>query len=88
MEDLAINTILIMELHMANKLMSNNYKSEGFGKQEFKDELSRVWIKSTKVFVQSSGVFPQTLNLVRLVNVLPQLVDELTQLANIWTKSA
>jgi hypothetical protein len=64
MEDLAVNTILIMELHMTNESMSINYKSEGFGKQEFKDELLGVSTEPTKVFTQSLGVFPQTLHLV------------------------
>jgi hypothetical protein len=33
MEDPAVNTILIFDLQMINKSMSNNYKSEGFGMQ-------------------------------------------------------
>jgi hypothetical protein len=30
-KDPALNIILIFDLHMHNKSMSNNYKSEGFG---------------------------------------------------------
>jgi hypothetical protein len=40
MEDLAVNTILIFDLHMINKSMSNNYRNEGFGMQRFEDDLS------------------------------------------------
>jgi len=32
MEDLALNTILIMELHMTNESVSNFCRNEGFGK--------------------------------------------------------
>jgi hypothetical protein len=32
MEDIAVNIVLIMELHMTNESVSNNYISEGFGK--------------------------------------------------------
>ncbi len=32
MEDHAIDRILTVELHVINKFVSNNYKSEGFGK--------------------------------------------------------
>ncbi len=31
-EDLMINTILIVQLHTTNEFVSSNYKSEGFGK--------------------------------------------------------
>jgi hypothetical protein len=31
MKDLTINIILILELQMTNKSVSNNYRSEGFG---------------------------------------------------------
>jgi hypothetical protein len=40
MEDLAINTILIFNLQITNKSMNNNCKSEGFGMQRSKDDLS------------------------------------------------
>jgi hypothetical protein len=40
MEDPAVNTILIFNLQMTNKSMSNNYKSEGFGMQRSRDDLS------------------------------------------------
>ncbi len=48
-----MNTILIFDLQMNNKSMSNNYKSEGFGIQDFEDDLSWVPIESTIVFTQS-----------------------------------
>jgi len=51
MEDPTINTILIFDLHMINKSMSNNYKNERFGMQKSKDDLSRVSTESTKVFI-------------------------------------
>jgi hypothetical protein len=44
MEDLVVNILLIMELHMINESMNKNYKNEGFGKQKFEDELSWVSI--------------------------------------------
>ncbi len=50
MEDPNVNTILILELHMTNKFMSNNYRNEGFGMQKFEDELLRVLAKSAEVF--------------------------------------
>jgi hypothetical protein len=31
MEDPMVNKVLIMELHMINESMSNNYRNEGFG---------------------------------------------------------
>ncbi len=36
MEDPIVNTILIVELHMTNESMSNNYKNEGFGNKDLK----------------------------------------------------
>ncbi len=42
MEDLAVNTIFIFYLHMTNKSMSNNCRSEGFGMQRFEDDMSRI----------------------------------------------
>jgi hypothetical protein len=47
MKDLMINTILIFDLHMTNKSLSNNCKNEGFGMQRSKDDLLRVLIEST-----------------------------------------
>ncbi len=47
MKDLAINTILILEVQMINKPMDNDYKSEKFGMQRSKDDLLRVSAKST-----------------------------------------
>ncbi len=46
MEDPTVNKILIVELHMTNESMNNNYRNEGFGKQRFEDELSRVLAES------------------------------------------
>jgi hypothetical protein len=56
-EDLTVNIVLIMELHMINELVSNNYRNERFGKHRFEDELSRVLAESIEVFTQSSRVF-------------------------------
>ncbi len=47
MKDLAINTILILEVQMINKPMDNDYKSEKIGMQRSKDDLLRVSAKST-----------------------------------------
>jgi hypothetical protein len=52
MKDLAVNIILIFDLHMTNKSVKNNYKSEGFGIQRSKDDMSRVSTESAKVFTQ------------------------------------
>jgi hypothetical protein len=52
MKDLAVNIILIFDLHMTNKSVNNNYKSEGFGIQRSKDDMSRVSTESAKVFTQ------------------------------------
>jgi hypothetical protein len=57
MEDPAVNIVLIVELHMTNESMSNNYRSEGFGKLKSNNEMLGVSIKSTKLFTQSSRVF-------------------------------
>ncbi len=46
MKDLVVNTILILELQMINKFISNNCRSEEFGMQRSKDDISRVSIKS------------------------------------------
>jgi hypothetical protein len=56
MEDFIVNTILIFNLQMINKYVSNNYKSERFGMHIFEDDLSRVLVK----LAQSSGVFTQS----------------------------
>jgi hypothetical protein len=50
MEDLIVNTILIFDLHMTNKSVSNNYGYEGFGMQRSKDDMSKVSIKLVEVF--------------------------------------
>jgi len=52
MKHLAINIILIFDLHMTNKFVSDNYKSEGFGIQRSKDDMSEVSTESAKVFTQ------------------------------------
>jgi hypothetical protein len=36
MEDLIINILLILELHMTNESMSDNYINEGFGSRDLK----------------------------------------------------
>jgi hypothetical protein len=36
-----INTVLILGLHMINKFVGNNNKSQEFGMQRSKDDLSR-----------------------------------------------
>ncbi len=48
MQDLLINTILIVAIHMTNEFVSNNYKSDGFGKQKSTNYLSWVLVESTK----------------------------------------
>jgi hypothetical protein len=50
MEDLTVNTILIFDLHMTNKSMSNNYGNEGFGMQRYEDDMSKVSIELVKIF--------------------------------------
>jgi hypothetical protein len=51
MEDHVVKTILIFDLHMINKFVSNNYKSEGFGMHISEDDLSKILVKSTITFV-------------------------------------
>jgi hypothetical protein len=53
LEILMVNTILILNLWMINKSTNNNYRSEAFGMQRSKDDLSWVSAKSTKVFAKS-----------------------------------
>jgi hypothetical protein len=50
MEDPMVNIILIVELHMINESMSNNYRSEGFGKHRSNNEMLGVSIESTEIF--------------------------------------
>ncbi len=50
MENLVVNTILIFDLQIINKFVSNNCRSEGFGMWRSKDKVS---VKSKKVFAQS-----------------------------------
>jgi hypothetical protein len=49
-KDPMVNTILVFDLHMTNKSVSNNYRSEGFGIQRSKDDLLGVSAESIKVF--------------------------------------
>ncbi len=49
MKDPTINIILFLELHMTNKFVSNNYRSEGFGMQRFEDDLLGVLAESIDV---------------------------------------
>jgi hypothetical protein len=57
MKNPKVNIILILELQMINKSMSNNYKSKGFRMQRSQDDLSRVLVELVEVFAQSSCVF-------------------------------
>jgi hypothetical protein len=50
MEDLAVNIILIVELHMINKSMINNCTNARIGIQGFEDKLLGVLVQSTEVF--------------------------------------
>ncbi len=50
MEDPMVNTILISDLQMINKFLSNNYNNEGFGMQRFEDDLSWVSVESIELF--------------------------------------
>jgi len=44
-----VNNILIFDLQMINKSMSNNYKNERFGMQKSEDDLSRVSAKLAEI---------------------------------------
>jgi hypothetical protein len=44
MEDLTVNTILIFNLHMTNKFVNNNYRSEGFVMQRSEDDCHGYWL--------------------------------------------
>ncbi len=57
MENLAIDTMLIFDLHMIHKSMNNNYRSDRFEMQRSEDDLSKVLVELTEVFTQSSRVF-------------------------------
>jgi hypothetical protein len=50
MEDPKVNILLILELQMTHKSLSNNHKSEGFGIKRSKADMIRVLVESTKVF--------------------------------------
>jgi uncharacterized protein YozE (UPF0346 family) len=77
MEDIVVNTLLIMELHMINEFVNNNYRSEGFGKHGFDNELLGVLVESTEIFTQSLSVFTKTSNLVF------ESTEEIVQFANV-----
>ncbi len=47
MKNLVVNTILILEHHMTNKSMGNNYKTGEFGMQRSEDDMSKVQVEST-----------------------------------------
>jgi hypothetical protein len=81
MEDLVVNIILIFDLQMTNKFVSNNCRSEGFGMQRFEDDLLTVSTESTMIFTQPSRVLAQSLDL------LAQLTEKSVQLANMWSQS-
>ncbi len=63
MEDPAVTTILIFDLQMIDKSVNNYYKSEGFGMQDFEDDLSWVSAESVTIFAQSLGAFTQSSDL-------------------------
>jgi hypothetical protein len=50
MENPTINSILTFDLQMTNKSMSNNCRSERFGMQRSKDDLSWILAKFAKIF--------------------------------------
>ncbi len=54
MEDPTINIILIFDLQMTNKFMSNNCKSEGFGMKKFENDMLRVSNESLDLLAQST----------------------------------
>jgi hypothetical protein len=60
MKDPEVNTILILELQITSKSMSNNYKSEGSGIHKFEVDLLGILAKLIEVFVSSSNVFAQS----------------------------
>ncbi len=76
MENLTVNTILNFNLQMTNKSMSNDYKSEGFGMQISKDDLSWVSVESTKVFAQSSSIFALIINFFSIVSRKIDIVNK------------
>jgi len=45
---------------MNNKFVNNNWKSEGFGMQKSKDDMSRILVKSVTIFTQSLRIFAQS----------------------------
>jgi hypothetical protein len=60
MEDPTVHKILILELHMTNEYVSDNYKNEGFGMRIFEDDMLGVLTKSIEIFAQSLRVFTQS----------------------------
>ncbi len=68
---------------MTNKPVNNNNRSEGFGMQKSKDDLSWVLAESIEVFTRSLGTFTQSSNLLAwLVEKSIQSMDVLSYLAN------
>ncbi len=59
-KDPTMNTILIFNLQMNNKFMNNNCRSEGFGIQISKDDMSKVSAKLVPIFTQTSYIFAQS----------------------------
>ncbi len=78
MKDLVVDTLLIVELHMIIEFVNNNYRSEGFGKHGFDNELLGVLVESTEIFTQSLREFTKTSNL------LIESTKEIVQSANVF----
>jgi len=70
---------------MNNKYVNNNYKSEGFGMQRSKDDMSGILVESLIVFAKSSRVFAQSLELfAQLAKKSIWTPDLFSQLINKW----
>jgi hypothetical protein len=68
MKDIVVNIVLIFDLQMTNKSMSNNYKSEKFVIQRFENDLLGVLVELAKVYAQSLRVFMQSSNFLDIVS--------------------
>ncbi len=79
-KDPTVNIMLIFNMQMNNKSVSNNYRSERFGIQRFEEDMSEVSVESTIIFTQSSDVFKQSSNL------LPQSVEKSVQSTNVFSQ--
>jgi hypothetical protein len=63
---------------MIIEFVNNNYRSEGFGKHGFDNELLGVLVESTEIFTQSLREFTKTSNL------LIESTKEIVQSANVF----